>query len=200
MYKLVVGSIILVLVTLGWGDHGVWAQVPAPQGGVRSTKIEPKDYVAFIGILATLLLGLYNAVQNYRNSKRTTFINTVTSERVKWIEKLRRSISTFCGLAHYWRFSTVKGSDDEREKLEEIDKLRHLIALQLNPHGAIDKEIQKLVGDIVSMSSGYCQVSDDDYRRHLETLTEKTQQLLKAEWEKVKEESIRGDLSRKGVD
>jgi hypothetical protein len=54
--------------------------------------------VAFIGILVTLVLGVYNAVQNYRSSRRTTFINTVTSERVKWIEKLRQSISTFYGL------------------------------------------------------------------------------------------------------
>lgn len=163
-------------------------------------KIEPKDYVAFIGILATLGLGLYNVVQNYRSSKRTTFINTVTSERVQWIEKLRLSISTFCGLAHYWRFSTVRGSDDERKKIEEIDKLRHLIALQLNPLGTVDQEIQKLVGEIVSMSSRHREVSDEDYRKHLEILTERTQRLLKAEWQKVKEESIKGDLSRKGDD
>jgi hypothetical protein len=150
--------------------------------------------------VVTLLLGIYNAIQNYRNSKRTSFINTVTSERVKWIEKLRQSISTFCGLAHYWRFSTEKGSEDERKKIEEIDKLRHLIALQLNPRGSIDKEIQRLVGEIVSMSSGDRQVGKDEYRKHLETLTEKTQELLKVEWEKVKEEAVRGDLSRKALD
>src|SRR5271167_314603 len=101
-------------------------------------QIETKDIIAFSGIIFTLLLGIFNAFQNYQNSKRTTFINTVTSERVKWIEKLRQSISTFCGLAHYWRFSTEPGSIEQRAKIEEIDKLRHLIALQLNPNGAVD--------------------------------------------------------------
>jgi hypothetical protein len=101
----------------------------------------PWRALPLVGILVTLLLGLYNAVQNYRNSKRTTFINTVTSERVKWMDKLRQSISTFCKLAHYWRFSTLKGSDDQRKTIEEIDKLRHLIVLQLDPHGAIDKDV-----------------------------------------------------------
>jgi hypothetical protein len=158
--------------------------------------IDAKDYVAFIGILVTLSLGVYNAVQNYRTSRRTTFINTVTSERVKWIEKLRQSISTFCGLAHYWRFSAIKGSEDERKKIEEIDKLRHLIVLQLNPRGPVDKEIQKLVGEVVSMSSRHHAVSDEDYRKHLDRLTAKTQELLKAEWDKVKQESLSGDLSR----
>jgi hypothetical protein len=160
-------------------------------------KMAGKDYVAFIGIIVTLSLGVYNVIQNYRTSRRTTFINTVTSERVKWIEKLRQSISTFCGLAHYWRFSTTKGSEDERKKIEEIDKLRHLIVLQLNPRGAVDKEIQKLVGEVVSMSSGHHVVSDDEYRSHLDQLTAKTQELLKTEWEKVKDESVRGELSLK---
>ena len=45
MHKFVVGSIILMLVTLGWGDHGVWAQGPVAQEGVKSTTIEPKDYL-----------------------------------------------------------------------------------------------------------------------------------------------------------
>ncbi len=159
----------------------------------------PKDYAAFFGIAVTLLIGLYNTLQNIRNSRRTTFINTVTSERIKWIGKLRESISTFCGVAHYWRFSTVKGSDEEKQKIQEIDKLRHFIVLQLNPNGDVDKEIQGLVGTIVSMSSGHLHVTDQDYRKHLDQLTEESQQLLKAEWEKVKEESLKGDLSRKNT-
>lgn len=166
---------------------------------MTSQDIKPADYVAFVGILVTLGLGLYNVLQNYRTSRRTTFINTVTSERVKWIEKLRLSISTFCGLAHYWRFSTVRGSDDQRQKIEEIDKLRHLIALQLNPNDDVDREIQTLVGEIVSMCSGHREVSDRDFRRQLDSLTEKTQQLLKAEWDKVKRESLKGALSQKST-
>lgn len=114
---------------------------------------------------------------------------------MKWIEKLRQSISSFCRLAHYWRFSTQKGSEDERRKIEEIDKLRHLIVLQLNPTGDVDTEIQRLVGDVVSMSSRHPDVSDTDYRKKLESLTRKTQELLKEEWEKVKQGSIHGHLT-----
>ena len=163
-------------------------------------KIEAKDYVAFIGILVTLSLGVYNAIQNYRTSRRTTFINTVTSERVKWIEKLRQSISTFCGIAHFWRFTTVPGTPEEHQKIEEIDKLRHLIALQLNPHGLVDIEIERLVGEITSMASRHREVADEDFRSHLDQLTAKTKELLKAEWDKVKQESLFGDLSQRHPD
>ncbi len=158
--------------------------------------IELKDVIAFFAILVTLILGIYNAIQNYRNSRRTTFINTVTSERVKWIEKLRQNIATFCGLVHYWRFSTDPNTEEEREKIEEIDKLRHLIALQLNPRGRIDQEIEALIGQIVTAASKRKGVPKKEFRGLLKDLVVKTKSLLKEEWEKVKEESLLGDISR----
>jgi len=93
------------------------------------------------------------------------------------------------------RFTTQHGSEDQRQKIAEIDKLRHLIVLQLNPRGKIDSEIEELVGKVVSMSSGHLATGDDEYRKTLRLLTHKTQELLKAEWEKVNEESLRGNIS-----
>ncbi len=52
--------------------------------------MEAKDYVLAAGVAVTLLLGIWNAIVNHRVSKRTTFINTVTSQRIKWIEQLRQ--------------------------------------------------------------------------------------------------------------
>jgi tRNA U38,U39,U40 pseudouridine synthase TruA len=175
----------------------IFTLASARLGQTAMTDSDSKGVVAFVGILVTLLLGVYNTVQNYRTSRRTTFINTVTSERVKWIDKLRETVSTFCGTAHYWRFSTVRGSQEQKQKIEEIDKLRHLIVLQLNPKGSLDREIEGLVGEIVSMTSGHIPASDDEYRQKMDRLTHATQDLLKAEWEKAKEESLKGDLSRK---
>ena len=50
--------------------------------------ISAKEGVLFLGVVVTLVLGLYNL----RHNKRTAFINTVTSERVKWIAKLRERL------------------------------------------------------------------------------------------------------------
>ena len=46
-----------------------------------------KEYIYGFGIIATFALGLWNIAKNYRLSKKTTFINTVTNERIKWMEK-----------------------------------------------------------------------------------------------------------------
>ena len=55
--------------------------------------MEPKDYVLGVGVLVTFILGIWNVVANWRSSRRTAFINTVTAERVKWLGTLRENIS-----------------------------------------------------------------------------------------------------------
>jgi len=119
---------------------------PGPGG----TKM--KDAVFSLSLIFTFLLGMWNIVNNYRMARRTAFINTVTTERIKWIEKLRDNISSFCGLTHTWRHSELEGKPDELEVVKQIDKLRYLIRLQLNPAAAYDKEIESLIAIIPDLT------------------------------------------------
>jgi hypothetical protein len=150
-----------------------------------------KDVFFSLGIILTFLLGVWNIVNNYRASRRTAFINTVTAERVKWIERLRENISVFCGLTYTWSASRMEGQPEEPEILKQIDKLRHLIRLQLNPYDSRDKQIEELVGKIPELTH---ETKIDQLKITLNELVVVTQHLLKNEWEKVKEESKRGDL------
>jgi ABC-type transport system substrate-binding protein len=45
MKPLVVGSVVLVLVTLGWADRGVGEQIPAPRGELRIVDKHPWNWV-----------------------------------------------------------------------------------------------------------------------------------------------------------
>jgi hypothetical protein len=47
MKKLVVGSIVLLLVTLGWNERGVGEQRPSPRGELRIVDKNPQNW-AFI--------------------------------------------------------------------------------------------------------------------------------------------------------
>jgi hypothetical protein len=89
--------------------------------------LEAKDIIYGLSILLTFALGVWNLVSNYRTSRRTSFINTVTAQRVKWIEQLRQDISVFSGLTH-------------------------LIRLRLNPSGTHDKEIEELLRRIPQLT------------------------------------------------
>ena len=155
-----------------------------------------KDLVYAIGILGTLGLGIWNMINNFKSSKKTAFINTVTNERVKWLDKLRINISTFTGLTHTWTRSSDNDSKDSKRILEEIDKLRYLIRLQLNPKTIenqpnVDKRIEELLLKIPELT-------DPTERKNLTEAIEKlivnSQELLKNEWDKVKEEAKKGEL------
>jgi predicted Co/Zn/Cd cation transporter (cation efflux family) len=104
---------------------------------IEEVPMEGKDIVYGIGIVLTFALVVWNLVINYRNTRRANFINTVTAQRVKWIEQLRQDISAYAGLTHTWCLSGLEGKPEEGEILKEIDRLRRVIRLRLNPSGDV---------------------------------------------------------------
>ena len=159
------------------------------QAAVQS-QWEAKDTVVAGGLLVTLGLGIMNALANFRLSRRTTFINTVTSQRIKWIEQLRQDVSTYAGLTFHWVSTDLTNDAKRQELLQEIDRLQHVIRLRLNPSGAEDKKIAHYLSEIPKHTD-----RPDVVSSLLEDLTTATQRLLKEEWDKVKEESQHGPLS-----
>jgi hypothetical protein len=91
-----------------------------------------KDLLVQFGVTASFLLGLINLYFNHRIAKRTQFINTVTSERVKWIAKVRESISTLCSLCDQWMIHRTQASTPELQS--EIERMKNEIRLMLNPN------------------------------------------------------------------
>jgi len=144
-----------------------------------------------LGIFATFLLGVWNIINNYHIGKKTAYINTVTSERVKWIGKVRDNISTFCGLSHHWTLTQEISQEKRQEILEKLDKLRWEIKLQLNPYEKIYSKIAEQIDKIPDLSS------HDEVATSIAELIKVSQTLLKDEWEKVKEEAVMGNLKKK---
>jgi hypothetical protein len=157
--------------------------------------MEAKDISLFTGIGVTLLLGIGNLIYNILLSRRTAFINAVTSERVKWIGNLRENISKFVGLNHHWfvlRHDIDNAQKDEMTR--DLRVLRYYIKLQLNPKSdaIIDQKIMTLVDDIADKAAQY---KIQQLTEKLDDLVSESQQLLKAEWDKVKREAQRGPLA-----
>jgi hypothetical protein len=140
---------------------------------------------------------VWNIINNYRMSRRTTYINTVTAERVKWIGKIREDISNFIGLIQYFAYSIVPDHQEKTDRAQEIirkiDALRYLIKLQLNPTD--DNDLIKLIDDIPNLTH---QPDFNTLQTCINRLVIGSQSLLKKEWEKVKEEAQRGDLRQRG--
>jgi hypothetical protein len=153
-----------------------------------------KDFIYGTSIVLTFIIGVWNLVWNYRATRRANFINTVTSQRVKWIEQLRQDISSYSSLIFTWYISSLASESNRFERLNEIDRLSHAIRLRLNPDGAQDKKIERLMQEIQQFAKNF---TPQELRSALESLTVTSQLLLKEEWEKVKYEAEYGNIRKK---
>lgn len=159
--------------------------------------MEPKDIVYGIGIALTFFLGVWNLVNTYIQTRKTSFINTVTKQRIEWLEKIRQDVSKFCGLTYTWSISRLEGKPGEFEVIKELDQLRHVIKLRLNPDDTPDIKISALIDKIPELTH---ESKHDELKKAIRELVMETQAMLKKEWEKVKRESEEGNLNKKNND
>jgi hypothetical protein len=154
--------------------------------------LDTKDWVTLIGIGITLSLALLNLIITFRNNRKTSFINSITASRIKWMDTVRNTISEFCGLAQHAVLIDLTPEEQKETQLKLV-KLKFLINLQLNRFDAFDKKIIIRVDNIISFVK--LQAKKQFYEE-VDELIILSQYLLKLEWEGVKQESIKGILSQ----
>lgn len=158
-------------------------------------KTDPVVLSAAIAVSGVILSALVSALI----SRRTNYLNVVTAERSKWIEKLRGNLAKYSAVAHavFYKAKAEDWGEAKRTSAEyyamlrELQDLRSLLKLQLNPKGEIDQNIIVLIDRIYELSRTWtfgAQLAEAE-----RLLVLHAQHLLKAEWEKVKSEA-RGPL------
>jgi hypothetical protein len=147
-----------------------------------------------IGIILTFIVSSVSLYIGIKNSRKTIFINSITSSRIKYIQDLRNNIGEFCGL--FYSYSLLKKDDpnlssEKLRILETSDKLKYLIKLYLNPEDKEgDSKITQLI-DEIRLSI------DKNPKDKIDDLITISQYLIKVEWERAKLESVKGILSEK---
>lgn len=145
-----------------------------------------KDLLLQAGVFVTLILGLVNLYFNLRAARRASFINTVTTERIKWIGKVRENVSMLCTLCDPWLQGRGNGDLPRQTELKKNE-----IRLQLNPNDPEDNDIASLLDKLPSWTRS---MTPQDTEKLLRCLVQATQAMLKREWDKVKDEAVHGDL------
>jgi hypothetical protein len=165
----------------------------------------------FGGILTILCLAIGFIFREYFKARITDhfarqiaegarIVGVLTPQRLKWGAEIQDLIGSFCGAAHYLRFSVAKGSDEERGKIEEIDRLRHRIPLSLCEGTPLELEIEEYVKTIASLSSQRSALSDEEFSSTLDELVKKTKMLLHDNWQSIAFEAQNGAYTlRRGV-
>ena len=160
--------------------------------------MEAKDYLYIIGIFLTFLLSIFNLIHTWHISKKTLFINCVTTERVNWIKNVRVNIATLCGLTHHFHWSQIHNREKENI-LKEIDRLRMLIRLQLNPdkehHKKIIDLVTKKIPDLVGKTGGIVTIDEKPpLDKALDELVSASQLVVQEEWDRIKKEVRKGGI------
>jgi hypothetical protein len=177
-----------------------------------------QKYIVPIGVILTFIASILTIYFTRKNLKTSKFIDTITSERIKWIEKVRLEISEiYAELQEYLKlkyllFSNevkVNESQDIENILSQIDKLKdnsaisrdleriskadlikklQLLKLRLNP--IEDTEMISILDSYISLLliGGSVEKFEEGWNM-LSRLVELTQKMLKNEWEKVKKET-----------
>ena len=89
--------------------------------------------ITLIGFFLSFIVGAAGLLVGLRNSRKTTFINSVTSSRIEYIQRIRNSISEFCGLVYAYHGNGLKtGSSEAFDIQKRYDNLKYLIELHFN--------------------------------------------------------------------
>lgn len=143
--------------------------------------------VAVIGL--TGVLG--GALASYLTSHQTSYVNAITTERMKWVNTLRGNIAQIVSLMfHVKTFGDAGSSYSNAEfsaDLRAANLLANTVALQINPRSLVDRNI------ILILYAMQESTTEGDWKANLtdlaHTLGDHAQWLLKMEWERVKFEA-----------
>ncbi|MUK89308.1 hypothetical protein GMD78_13095 [Ornithinibacillus sp. L9] len=111
-----------------------------------------RELVMLIGVLATLLVGLWNVLINYTKNKKELFVNAITTERVKWMSKLRELSSEYISLTkiHNHKEAFEKDLTKRAQYLDKIVRVSSELKLHLNYKDDSDNEIITIMDEISS--------------------------------------------------
>ena len=152
-----------------------------------------ESYVTLIGIVLSLVVGFTSLWIGIKNSRKTIFINSITTSRLKYIEDLRKNIAEFCGLAYAYHSSTKKETEPVKEDSIKIFKLSCSIKLYLDP------ECDKFDMQIIHLLDEISKPNIKEPFAKIDKLITISQYLLMLEWQGVKKESKKGITSNRDI-
>lgn len=156
------------------------------------------NYAIIVPIIAALIASvaaLIAAYFNWKQNRKLRYINTITASRIQWIDKIRSDIAEFCSKC--WQLSVGYNHMSKEESIElkaNIDRLKAVINLQLNPKEELSKRIIDRLDEIFGLIHN---IDFNSFLSNIQYLVEESQVLLKIEWEKAKKEANKGRLSKR---
>lgn len=85
-----------------------------------------KDLFVLIGISVTFIIGLLNLYYNRKNLKTSKYIETITSERIKWLEIIRNEYSVIASKTLFFLKLLKLQLKNKEEYFKQSEEKNHL--------------------------------------------------------------------------
>lgn len=138
------------------------------------------DIIQFI----TAVAAVFGLFFSYQASRKSSYINTITVERIKWLNKLKELVAEFVSCCY-----------NNNSDFVNFVRLHKIILLYLNPKE--DEKIIRILSNMISLTvkaQEELKTSNDD--KYFLDLTEHANELInhiqakcKLEWERIKKET-----------
>jgi viroplasmin and RNaseH domain-containing protein len=152
--------------------------------------MEKTDITIITSILNVLIgSGLLTLLFEMRKSRKTVFVDSITSQRKEFLQNFRQLTAEYCTLA-----LTLRYADKDKKQLQRMYQVKCSILLLLNPDDEWDKETSCYLNRIYKQ---VCRDSADE--QELDTNINKliliVQYQCRIEWKGMRQEAKDGAIS-----
>lgn len=141
-------------------------------------------FISLIGIILSLIVTSMNTNRQLKNLNERDYNTFISTERIKWINELRKDFSELYSLVS----KNICGTKVKNET--DIYYYISKLTLSLNPNGEVEKDIIKKLQKL-DIKIYRAEIESEDEEIIVDALIDLTKlfgTLFKEEWEKVKDE------------
>lgn len=179
------------------------------------TGMSASDWVTLAAALLAFVASIVAAIFSRKSSRKSNqvaievgelsmvsqdkqrLIETISAQRIEWINKIRQEFVEFNKLAHTMSMICfAKGQQEEgynfAKDYQELIGLKNHIYLLLNPTELYSKKINSALERIIDIIAS-SPFDMDSYRENVNELSYVQQVILKSEWKRIKVETESGE-------
>ena len=167
------------------------------QSFVNMIEFSVSNWIALISALTALVSVVVGPVVTWQVSKKQIQASVVSANRQDWINTLRNNISEFQTKAKIATVESKLASDLRSEfaadpnsfddAMKEITLLANRIELLINPNEDDHSTLIDKVNELLEFCSSGDPTNNEKHDRLQDQITSVGQQILKREWERVKQ-------------
>ncbi|MBL4978722.1 hypothetical protein [Bacillus halotolerans] len=182
---------------MGNSNQYIEAAKIAAEAAAKNTQLTLT--VSIISAIIALLGTGVSAYFSWKATNRKTLIDTISAQRIEWVNQLRDKFVQFNKLVKDQSYTMLKLRNEtpmvESELIEKVHNLNaaiNHIELLLNPNEFYAKKLTDRLKDAVHIIFDDEEFIVEDFRDCVDDIGLIQQVILKAEWKRIKEETKRG--------